>query len=85
MSSTSARDQCVFIGTFSPPAAPDPISCGRAPCAWMVRMTFSRAWFATSCACACACACAGGGRAGCSAKNLYGAIHLEKDSTKKLS
>ena len=26
--------------------------------------------------CACACACAGGGRAGCSAKNLYGAIHL---------
>ncbi len=31
---------------------------------------------ASSCACACACACAGGGRAGCSAKNLYGAIHL---------
>jgi hypothetical protein len=29
--------------------------------------------------CACACACAGGGRAGCSAKNLYGAIHM-KDS-----
>ena len=28
---------------------------------------------ASSCACACACACAGGGRAGCSAKNLYGA------------
>ena len=27
---------------------------------------------ASSCACACACACAGGGRAGCSAKNLYG-------------
>ena len=26
--------------------------------------------------CACACACAGGGRAGCSAKNLYGAVHL---------
>lgn len=26
--------------------------------------------------CACACACAGGGRAGCSAKNLYGVIHL---------
>lgn len=26
-----------------------------------------------SCACACACACAGGGRAGCSAKNFYGA------------
>ncbi|MBD9140415.1 MAG: hypothetical protein EGQ75_09295 [Clostridiales bacterium] len=40
---------------------------------------------ASSCACACACACAGGGRAGCSAKNLYGAIHLDKDSTKKLS
>lgn len=31
---------------------------------------------ASSCACACACACAGGGRAGCSAKNLYGAVHL---------
>lgn len=28
---------------------------------------------ASSCACACACACAGGGRAGCSAKNFYGA------------
>ena len=40
---------------------------------------------ASSCACACACACAGGGRAGCSAKNLYGAIYLDKDSTKKLS
>ena len=26
----------------------------------------------SSCACACACACAGGGRAGCSAKDLYG-------------
>lgn len=26
---------------------------------------------ASSCACACACACAGGGRAGCSAKNIY--------------
>ncbi len=40
---------------------------------------------ASSCACACACACAGGGRAGCSAKNLYGAIHLDKDSSEKLS
>ena len=39
---------------------------------------------ASSCACACACACAGGGRAGCSAKNLYGAIHLNKDSSEKL-
>lgn len=39
---------------------------------------------ASSCACACACACAGGGRAGCSAKNLYGAIHLDKDSSEKL-
>ena len=31
------------------------------------------------CACACACACAGGGRAGCSIKNFYGAgvpLHL---------
>jgi hypothetical protein len=34
---------------------------------------------ASSCACACACACAGGGRAGCSAKNFYGAnIQLNK-------
>jgi hypothetical protein len=32
---------------------------------------------ASSCACACACACAGGGRAGCSAKNLYGAIQTD--------
>ena len=39
---------------------------------------------ASSCACACACACAGGGRAGCSAKNLYGAIHLDKESSEKL-
>lgn len=32
-----------------------------------------------SCACACACACAGGGRAGCSAKNFYGAsVDTEK-------
>ena len=31
------------------------------------------------CACACACACAGGGRAGCSVKNFYGAkVHLTK-------
>jgi len=28
---------------------------------------------ACACGCACACACAGGGRAGCSAKNFYGA------------
>ena len=39
---------------------------------------------ASSCACACACACAGGGRAGCSAKNLYGAIHLDADVTARL-
>ncbi len=39
---------------------------------------------ASSCACACACACAGGGRAGCSAKNLYGAIHLDKDASEKM-
>ena len=39
---------------------------------------------ASSCACACACACAGGGRAGCSAKNLYGAIHLDDSATKKM-
>lgn len=32
---------------------------------------------ASSCACACACACAGGGRAGCSAKNFYGAVKTE--------
>lgn len=36
---------------------------------------------ASSCACACACACAGGGRAGCSSKNLYGAVHLDRDVT----
>lgn len=34
---------------------------------------------ASSCACACACACAGGGRAGCSAKNLYGAVRLDQE------
>ena len=39
---------------------------------------------ASSCACACACACAGGGRAGCSAKNLYGAIHLNEDASEKM-
>ena len=39
---------------------------------------------ASSCACACACACAGGGRAGCSAKNLYGAVHLSEQLTKEL-
>ena len=39
---------------------------------------------ASSCACACACACAGGGRAGCSAKNLYGAIHLSHKLTEQL-
>ena len=40
---------------------------------------------ASSCACACACACAGGGRAGCSAKNLYGAVKLDQEVTKRLS
>ena len=39
---------------------------------------------ASSCACACACACAGGGRAGCSAKNLYGAVQLSKKLTEEL-
>ena len=39
---------------------------------------------ASSCACACACACAGGGRAGCSAKNLYGSVQLDRELTKKL-
>ena len=39
---------------------------------------------ASSCACACACACAGGGRAGCSAKNLYGAVKLDKEVSKSL-
>ncbi len=39
---------------------------------------------ASSCACACACACAGGGRAGCSAKNLYGAVRLDKTLSEKL-
>lgn len=39
---------------------------------------------ASSCACACACACAGGGRAGCSAKNLYGAVKLDKALTDSL-
>ncbi|MBO4854740.1 MAG: hypothetical protein J5482_06380 [Oscillospiraceae bacterium] len=38
---------------------------------------------ASSCACACACACAGGGRAGCSAKNLYGAIRLDAEIIKR--
>ncbi len=38
---------------------------------------------ASSCACACACACAGGGRAGCSAKNLYGAVKLSRELTEK--
>ena len=40
---------------------------------------------ASSCACACACACAGGGRAGCSAKNLYGAVQLGRELTKQLT
>ncbi len=40
---------------------------------------------ASSCACACACACAGGGRAGCSAKNLYGAVQLSKKLTEELN
>ena len=39
---------------------------------------------ASSCACACACACAGGGRAGCSAKNLYGAVRLDDSLSRKL-
>ena len=39
---------------------------------------------ASSCACACACACAGGGRAGCSAKNLYGAVRLDAPLSEKL-
>lgn len=39
---------------------------------------------ASSCACACACACAGGGRAGCSAKNLYGAVKLDREVTESL-
>lgn len=39
---------------------------------------------ASSCACACACACAGGGRAGCSAKNLYGAIRLDDTLSRAL-
>ena len=39
---------------------------------------------ASSCACACACACAGGGRAGCSAKNLYGAVRLDDALSHKL-
>lgn len=39
---------------------------------------------ASSCACACACACAGGGRAGCSAKNLYGAVQLNDDVSENL-
>ena len=39
---------------------------------------------ASSCACACACACAGGGRAGCSAKNLYGSVQLSRELTGKL-
>ena len=38
---------------------------------------------ASSCACACACACAGGGRAGCSAKNLYG-IRLDEELSDKI-
>ena len=40
---------------------------------------------ASSCACACACACAGGGRAGCSAKNLYGAVQLDRELTQTLT
>lgn len=39
---------------------------------------------ASSCACACACACAGGGRAGCSAKNLYGSVQLDQKVTEQL-
>ena len=40
---------------------------------------------ASSCACACACACAGGGRAGCSAKNLCGSVQLSRQLTEKLT
>ena len=40
---------------------------------------------ASSCACACACACAGGGRAGCSAKNLYGAVKLSPSAARHLT
>jgi len=40
---------------------------------------------ASSCACACACACAGGGRAGCSAKNLYGSVQLDRRLTEQLT
>lgn len=39
---------------------------------------------ASSCACACACACAGGGRAGCSAKNFYGAAVRLEELAKRL-
>lgn len=39
---------------------------------------------ASSCACACACACAGGGRAGCSAKNFYGAKVAADELKQKL-
>lgn len=39
---------------------------------------------ASSCACACACACAGGGRAGCSAKNFYGATVPLRELEKQL-
>ena len=44
----------------------------------------SRCACASSCACACACACAGGGRAGCSAKNLYGAVKLDRELTEAM-
>ena len=37
-----------------------------------------------SSSCACACACASGGRAGCSAKNLYGAVKLDREVTASL-
>ena len=30
------------------------------------------------------CACAGGGRAGCSAKSLYGAVHLDQELTREM-
>lgn len=39
---------------------------------------------ACACAgCACACACAGGGRAGCSQKDFYSAIHVPKEIPKR--
>ncbi len=47
--------------------------------------TYHHSCACAGCACACACACAGGGRAGCSAKNFYGAgvkLHMLQDKLK---